>query len=140
MSQIDIRAHNPMRTVEERDRELQELWDAFGDVPMNPVTECMDEPVLGFPAGTSRWDILHWFDKRHSKGVAYLMYGEDAGRKDDTTMLTYYSGLCFDCESRHCAYNVACECRYPMVHHRLPNITDDDGCTDYVWMEVEDGT
>lgn len=62
-------------TLAERDVALKELWDAFGDVPMNPETECMEAPFLGFPAGTHREDIWRWFDERHSKGVAYLMYG-----------------------------------------------------------------
>lgn len=62
-------------TLAERDAALKELWDAFGDVPMNPETECMEAPFLGFPAGTHREDIWRWFDERHSKGVAYLMYG-----------------------------------------------------------------
>lgn len=35
----------------------------------------MDEPFLGFPAGTHREDIWHWFDERHSRGVAYLLHG-----------------------------------------------------------------
>ena len=41
---------------------------------MNPETECMEAPFLDFPAGTPREDIWRWFDERHSKGVAYLLY------------------------------------------------------------------
>ena len=62
-------------TLRERDKILEDLWAEFGDVPMNPETECMEQPFLGFPVGTHREDIWHWFDERHSKGVAYLMYG-----------------------------------------------------------------
>ena len=62
-------------TLAERDAELERLWAEFDDVPMNPETECMDEPFLGFPVGTHREDIWHWFDERHSQGVAYLLYG-----------------------------------------------------------------
>lgn len=65
-------------TLRERDKILEDLWTEFGDVPMNPETECMEQPFLGFPAGTHREDIWHWFDERHSKGVAYLLYGVDA--------------------------------------------------------------
>lgn len=64
-----------MQTLAERDATLEKLWEEFGDVPMNPETECMEAPFLDFPAGTFREDIWHWFDERHSKGVAYLMYG-----------------------------------------------------------------
>ena len=65
-------------TLRERDKILEDLWAEFGDVPMNPETECMEQPFLGFPVGTHREDIWHWFDERHSKGVAYLLYGVDA--------------------------------------------------------------
>jgi len=64
-----------IKPLVERDKELEKLWSEFGDVPMNPETECMDEEFLGFPAGTHREDIWHWFDERHSKGVVYLLYG-----------------------------------------------------------------
>lgn len=72
-----------MQTLAERDAALEKLWEEFGDVPMNPETECMEAPFLDFPAGTFREDIWHWFDERHSKGVAYLMYGgaEPASRE-----------------------------------------------------------
>ena len=67
-----------METLKGRDAELERLWAEFGDVPMNPETECMDEPFLGFPAGTHREDIWHWFDERHTLGVAYLLNGQSA--------------------------------------------------------------
>ena len=55
-----------------KDVRLEELWRQFGDVPMNPETECIEEDFLPFPAGTNRMDIWHWFDEQHSIGVAYL--------------------------------------------------------------------
>lgn len=61
--------------LQDRDHALESLWREFSDVPMNPETECMDEEFMHFPDGTSREDIWHWFDERHSKGIAYLMYG-----------------------------------------------------------------
>ena len=64
-----------MKTLKERDSELEKLWNQFGDIPMNPDTERIEEPFLGFPAGTDREDIWHWFDERHSKGVSFLLYG-----------------------------------------------------------------
>ena len=68
---------NEVETLLDRDAELQELWEMFEDVPMNPETECMEEAFLGFPAGTHREEIWHWFNERHSKGVAYLLYRTD---------------------------------------------------------------
>lgn len=61
--------------TENSDRKLEKFWEQFEDVPMDPVTECMEAPFLDFPAGTHREEIWHWFDERHSKGVAYLLYG-----------------------------------------------------------------
>jgi hypothetical protein len=66
-----------METLRERDTQLEKLWKQFGDVPMNPDTEKMEEPFMDFPAGTDREEIWHWFDERHSKGVAYLLCNED---------------------------------------------------------------
>jgi len=61
-------------TAEERDRYLESLWLESSDVPLNPNTECIEEPYLCFSIGTHREEIWRWFDKHHSKGVAYLLY------------------------------------------------------------------
>lgn len=71
-----------MKTMRERDIELEKLWKQFGDLPMDPDTEKIEEPFLSFPAGTDREDIWHWFDERHSKGVVYLLYGRPFYEKD----------------------------------------------------------
>lgn len=65
--------------LRDRDAELEELWEMFSDVPMNPETECIEEPFMGWGVGIHREEIWHWFDKRHSKGVYYLLYG-DSGK------------------------------------------------------------
>lgn len=57
------------------DTELEELWQAFGDIPMNPETEVMADDFLHFPKGTHREDIWKWFDQKHSKGIHFLLYG-----------------------------------------------------------------
>lgn len=57
------------------DSEVEELWRSLDDVPMNPETERMEKPFLIFPAHTEREEIWKWFDKHHSKGIAYLLYG-----------------------------------------------------------------
>ena len=59
------------------DSEVEELWRSLEDVPMNPETERMEKPFLTFPAHTKREEIWKWFDKHHSKGIAYLLYGEE---------------------------------------------------------------
>lgn len=92
-----------MRTLRERDKELERLWAEIEDVPMDPETERMEEPVLSFPAGTHREEIWHWFDERHSKGVAYLLYGDGADRTPELAQLCYLKQLCKECDAEHCA-------------------------------------
>lgn len=60
--------------LQDRDEQLEALWEDFGNVPYNDETETIEEDFLSFRAGTHRYDIWHWFDERHSKGVAYLLY------------------------------------------------------------------
>ena len=66
-----------MDTLAKRDAFLEDLWGLFGDIPMDPETERLEEPFLGgvFPAGTHREEVWKWFDERYSKGVAALLYG-----------------------------------------------------------------
>lgn len=42
---------------------LPELWEKFGEVSINDDDE-IEEDFLSFPAGTSRFDVWHWFDER----------------------------------------------------------------------------
>ena len=80
-----------MPTLAERDAALEKLWAELEDVPMNPETECLETPFLNFPVGTFREDIWHWFDERHSKGVAYLLYhAENRPNKCYTVIDTSY--------------------------------------------------
>lgn len=51
-----------------------ELWAEFGDVPMNPGTECIEEAWREFPAGTHREGIWHWFEETFHISVHDLMY------------------------------------------------------------------
>lgn len=37
--------------------DVEFLWEAFGDLPMNPETECIEKKSRHFPAGTHREDI-----------------------------------------------------------------------------------
>ena len=55
---------------------VKELWGKFGDIPMNPETECIEEPFMHFPIGTHREEIWHWFEETFNVSVADLMYSE----------------------------------------------------------------
>lgn len=78
-----------MPTLSERDAVLELLWKQFAEVPMDPETEKTEAPFLHLPmsnddyfvsfdAGTPKEDIWLWFDERHSKGVLFLLYGNQA--------------------------------------------------------------
>ena len=126
-----------IETLRDRDEALEELWGQLADVPMDPKTERLLEPFMGWGVGVSRDEIWHWFDRRHSKGIGYLLYGDGIDRTDQLAKLVYLKQLCIECESRTCQFNRGGECRFAMVHERKPRITDDDGCIDYDYQEGE---
>lgn len=117
-----------IKTIEEQDKILEELWADFGDIPMDPDTECMEEEFLGFPAGTHREDVWRWFDARYSKGVANLLMQDGVDRTDVIAKMTWLHGLSFECTSESCVYNKDGMCRYMLVHEKMPAITEEDGC------------
>ena len=78
-----------IETLRDRDEELEELWRQFGDIPMDPETECIEEQFMGWGPGVHREEIWHWFDRRHSKGVAYLLYNAGFDRTPETAKLLY---------------------------------------------------
>ncbi|MSS38764.1 hypothetical protein [Clostridium porci] len=49
---------------------VKELWLRFGNVPMNPETEEIEEKWNGFPVGTHREEIWHWFEEAFCVSVA----------------------------------------------------------------------
>lgn len=57
------------------DAELEKLWDLFGEIPIDDNDEILEE-FLGFPEGTDRFEIWHWFDEHYSKGVVNLINRE----------------------------------------------------------------
>lgn len=124
-------------TLRDRDQELEELWAQFEDVPINPDTECIEAPFLGWGIGVDRKEIWHWFDHRHSKGIAYLLYKDGIDRTDLIAKLVYLKQLCIECESRTCQFNRGGECRFALVHEREPRINDVDGCIDFDYQEGE---
>lgn len=116
-------------TLKERDAILENLWGEFGDIPMNPSTECIEAPFLHWPAGTHREEIWHEFDKYHSKGVVYLLYGiEPSGSQKSTKSIS-----CDECDVAECVYNHAGKCRFCLVHDHHPGIGQDykNGCTEF---------
>ena len=68
----------PKTEQELLDIAIEYLWEKFGDIPMDPETETMEESFLHFPAGTPREEIWHWFDQYHGKGIHYLLYERGA--------------------------------------------------------------
>lgn len=65
---------------------IHDLWMTFGNIPMDPETECLEEEWAPkfqfggrtratFPAGTHREDIWHWFEEEFNISIAEdLMY------------------------------------------------------------------
>lgn len=126
-----------IETLRDRDEALEEMWAQFADVPMNPETECIEERFMGWEPGAHREEIWHWFDRRHSKGVGYLLYGEDISRVPKGAKFLHLNRLCICCESLDCLFNHDGECRFALVHERKPNINEVDGCIDYDYKEGE---
>lgn len=129
---IVMDALDEIPTIEETDKELEKLWAEFEDVPMNPDTECIDEEFLGFPRETYRDEIWHWFDKRYSKGVAYLLYGGSVDKASELSIAAYLKSKCFDCDKTTCRYNVRGECKFPLIYEKMPLSTGKGrGCLNY---------
>ena len=42
-------------------RELDRLWDLFGNIPLDS-DECIKEEFIGFPPGTLFLDVWGWFE------------------------------------------------------------------------------
>ena len=57
------------------DRELEQLWELFGDIPVDDNENILEE-FLGFPEKTDRMEIWHWFDEQYSKGIVCLIFSE----------------------------------------------------------------
>lgn len=77
---MDIIIGNVMKALRLDDEKLEYLWEKFGDVLIDD-DECILDDFLGFECGTHRETVWHWFDERHSKGVAHLMFGLYSGKK-----------------------------------------------------------
>lgn len=56
---------------------IENLWDDFGSIPLDPDTERIEESFLHFPIGTHKEKIWKYFDNMHTKGLYWLMHKED---------------------------------------------------------------
>lgn len=54
---------------------LVELWELFAETPVNENDE-LEESFMCFEAGTSKFDVWHWFDERCPNGLAVDLMGE----------------------------------------------------------------
>jgi len=54
---------------------IKDLWLEFGDIPMNPETECIEEEWQDFSIGTHRENIWYWFEETFNISVVILMFG-----------------------------------------------------------------
>lgn len=43
---------------------LLNLWASFGDTPVDN-NDCIESPFQGFPIGTDRFEIWHWFEEQN---------------------------------------------------------------------------
>lgn len=114
--------------LRDRDEALEELWAQLEDVPVNPETECIEASFLGWGVGITREEIWHWFDQRHSNGVAYLLSHGTEDYVPETRRLYGLKELCSACDSRECWYNHDGECRYALVHEQKPQAHDAVPC------------
>lgn len=124
-------ALDEIEPLRDRDEILEELWAQLEDVPFDPETETIEAPFMGWGSGISRDEIWHWFDARHSKGVAYLLYNDGVDRTPETARLLYHKQLCKDCGCDDCVYCHDGECRFALVHEQSPKITEENGCSEY---------
>ena len=86
------------------------------------------------------FSIKNWGDNTFTfypfqAGIPYYFEKlPDAGseEKDDVQAMQPIQADCLECESKDCAYNRDCICRFSKVFDRVPFITEEDGCTEFV--------
>ena len=54
---------------------IDNLWLEFGDIPMNPDTECIEKEWNVFAAGTHRYEIWSWFEETYGVSVGKDLMG-----------------------------------------------------------------
>ena len=73
MIRSTAKAHEADVTLYYLESSIKMLWEDFGDIPMDPETECLEEAWHGFAVGTHREEIWHWFEETFHVSVAELM-------------------------------------------------------------------
>ena len=61
--------------MSKNNQQAVEQWDQFQDIPIDD-NECIDVPFLHFEAGTTRFDIWHWFEEHYDINIGDLITGE----------------------------------------------------------------
>nr|WP_303181869.1 Appr-1-p processing protein [Lachnoclostridium phocaeense] len=56
---------------------IKRLWTEFGLIPVDPETEELETAWHGFPAGTHRFEIWHYFEDTFGLSVAQDLMGVD---------------------------------------------------------------
>lgn len=57
---------------------VKDLWESFGDVPINPETECLEEPWGDiFHKGMHREEVWHWFEEKFDVSVGDELMGHE---------------------------------------------------------------
>lgn len=67
---LSCRRNTEEEIKKNRVAQAKKLWKEFGDIPMNPETECIEETWCCFPTGTYREEIWHWFEEAFKLSVA----------------------------------------------------------------------
>ena len=63
MSTVDDILNNSVTQVPEQDAEEAKLWEDVLKMRIS-VNDEIEEDFLFFPAGTSKFEVWHWFDER----------------------------------------------------------------------------
>lgn len=67
---LSCRRNTEEKIKKNRVTQAKKLWEEFGDIPMNPETECIEETWYCFQTGTHREDIWSWFEETFKLSAA----------------------------------------------------------------------
>lgn len=71
------------------------------------------------------------FDLPRDDTVKMELYGRSVDKTPEAAKLRYLKQLCTKCVTRRCQFNYGGECRFPLVHERMPRLTAADDCKEY---------
>jgi len=60
---------------DDREAYAKALWEDFGNVPVSPENETIEDDWMMFAAGTDRYEIWHWFETEFGLSVASDLMG-----------------------------------------------------------------